>query len=71
VIEVHVAELKQLFNSIDPSPSRSRDLDPEAEEFIVAWTKDIGREARLALVVNLDRPAGLSDEAAVLRDSHP
>jgi len=69
VIEVHVAELKQLFNSIDPSPFRNRDLDPKAEEFIVAWAKDFGREAHLALVVNLDRSAGLPDEAAVLRDA--
>src|SRR2546428_10941040 len=35
VIEVHVGELKQLFNAIDPSPFRDKDLDPEAEEFIV------------------------------------
>jgi hypothetical protein len=34
LIEVHVAELKQLFNAIDPSPFRERDLDPNAEEFI-------------------------------------
>lgn len=37
VIEVHVAELKQLFNAIDPSPFRQRDLDPDAEDFIVGW----------------------------------
>lgn len=35
VIEVLVGELKQLFNAIDPSPFRDKDLDPEAEEFIV------------------------------------
>ena len=35
VIEVHVGELKQLFDAIDPSPFRDRDLDPKAEEFIV------------------------------------
>ena len=69
VIEVHVSELKQLFNSIDPSPFRNRDLDPKAEEFIVGWAKDFGRETQLALVVNLDRSAGLGDEAAVLRDA--
>src|SRR5260370_14240537 len=40
VIEVHVGELKQLFNSIDPSPFRNKDLDPKAEEFIVGWAKD-------------------------------
>ena len=69
VIEVHVAELKQLFNSIDPSPFRNKDLDPKAEEFIVGWAKDLPREATLALVVDLDREAGLPDEAAVLRDA--
>ena len=37
LIEVHVSELKQLFNAIDPSPFRERDLDPKAEEFIVDW----------------------------------
>jgi hypothetical protein len=69
VIEVHVGELKQLFNAIDPSPFRNKDLDPKAEEFIVSWAKDIPRDAPLGLVVDLDRSAGLPDEAAVLRDA--
>lgn len=69
VIEVHVGELKQLFNSIDPSPFRNKDLDPAAEEFIVGWAKDLPRDIPLALVVDLDRQAGLPDEAAVLRDA--
>jgi len=69
VIEVHVGELKQLFDAIDPSPFRDRDLDPKAEEFIVGWAKDLPRDASLALVVDLDREAGLPDEAGVLRDA--
>jgi hypothetical protein len=69
VIEVHVGELKQLFDAIDPSPFRDRDLDPKAEEFIVGWAKDLPRESSLAMVVNLDREAGLPDEASVLRDA--
>ena len=69
VIEVHVGELKQLFNSIDPSPFRNKDLDPRAEEFIVGWAKEMPRDAPLGLIVDLDRPAGLPDEAAVLRDA--
>jgi len=69
VIQVHVAELKQLFSSIDPSPFRNKDLDPNAEEFIVGWARDMPRDAPLGLVVDLDRPAGLPDEAAVLRDA--
>lgn len=69
MIEVHVGELKQLFNSIDPSPFRNKDLDPAAEEFIVGWAKELPRDVDLALVVDLDRQAGLPDEAAVLRDA--
>lgn len=69
VIRVHVTELRQLFNSIDPSPFRSRDLDPDAEEFIVGWAKDFGRTQQLALEVSIDRAAGLPDEAAVLREA--
>jgi hypothetical protein len=35
----------------------------------MGWAKDLPREATLALVVDLDREAGLPDEAAVLRDA--
>jgi hypothetical protein len=61
-IEVDVAELKQLFNTMDPSPLRERDLDPDTEEFIVGWGRELPRDAPLALVVYLDRPAGLPQE---------
>jgi hypothetical protein len=67
VIQVHVAELRQLFHAIDPSPFREKDLDPAAEEFIVGWSKDAPRDAPLALLVHLDRPAGPPDEAVRLR----
>jgi hypothetical protein len=69
VIEIHVAELKQLFNAIDPSPFRQKDLDPRADEFIVSWARDLPADATLALLVYLDRPAGMPEEAAVLRDA--
>ena len=42
VIEVRVGELKQLFNAMDPSPFREKDLDPSAEEFIVGWARFVG-----------------------------
>ncbi len=68
-IEVRVAELRQLFNAIDPSPFRERDLDPRAEEFIVEWARDFPRDARLALLVHLERGAGQTDEAPMLAES--
>ena len=69
VIEVHVAELHRLFNAIDPTPFRQRDLDPDAEDFIVGWAREVPADAPLALVVHLDRPAGLPEEPAILRDA--
>ena len=33
-IELHLRELGQLFNSMDPTPFHHKDLDPDAEEFI-------------------------------------
>ena len=68
-IEVHVAELKQLFNAMDPSPFRERDLDPKAEEFIASWAKEAPRDAPLAMVVHLDRGMGRTDEAVALREA--
>jgi hypothetical protein len=68
-IEVRVGELRQLFNAMDPSPFRQKDLDPNAEQFILDWAREAPRDARLALLVYLDRPAGLPEEPAVLRDA--
>lgn len=69
VIEVRVAGLRKLFNSIDPSPFRERDLDPRAEAFIVDWARELPRDASLALLVHLERGCGRDDEAAVLGDA--
>ena len=56
LIEVKLAELNQLFNSMDPSPFRERDLDPRAEEFIVAWAQEHPKQAELKLLIHLTRP---------------
>ena len=64
-IEVHVAELKQLFNSMDPSPFKERDLDPRAEEFIVSWAREAPRRASLKLTVHVDRVPEAAHEGAL------
>lgn len=69
IISTRVSELRQLFNAIDPSPFRERDLDPRAEAFIVEWASDLRRDAPLALVVHLDRAPGPADEATMLGDA--
>jgi hypothetical protein len=39
IIEIRLGKLQQLFNSLDPSPFHDRDLDHDAEEYIVALRK--------------------------------
>jgi len=69
LIEVRVGELKQLFNSLDPTPFRERDLDPKAEEFIVGWATELHGEAPLCLVVHADRVEASAADVTMLREA--
>jgi hypothetical protein len=60
-IEVHVELIDQLFNSIDPSPFHTRDMDPGADAYIVDSAKALAKDLPLALIIHLDRPP--NDEA--------
>ncbi|MEI7941167.1 MAG: hypothetical protein WCK27_31210, partial [Verrucomicrobiota bacterium] len=39
-IELNLQSLNQLFNTMDPSPFHEKDLDHDAEEFIVSWMRE-------------------------------
>ena len=52
--------IDQLFNSTDPSPFHTRDMDPGADAYIVDSAKALARDVPLALIIHLDRPP--SDE---------
>ena len=52
-IEISLNRLSQLFNSLDPSPFHERDLDQDAEEYIVGSAEEIGRQRPIALVIHL------------------
>jgi hypothetical protein len=68
-IEVRVGEIRQLLNSMDPSPFRERDLDPKAEAFIVDWARELRRDAPLALVVRVSRDAPTAEDVGALREA--
>jgi hypothetical protein len=54
-IEVFVDRIEQLFNSMDPSPFHERDLDDDAEEFIVGWAREFPRRDPISLVVHVNQ----------------
>ena len=54
-IEVRVEDISQLFHTLDPFPFRERDLDRDAEEFIVSWARDLPESATVHILVYLSR----------------
>jgi hypothetical protein len=68
-IDVHVGELKQLYNAMDPAPFRERDLDPNAETFIADSARELGRDAPLELVVRLSRESATNEDLETLRQA--
>ena len=52
VIELRVDEIAQLFHTLDPFPFRERDLDREAEDFIVGWARELPADKPITIVVH-------------------
>jgi hypothetical protein len=50
-----VRDTSQLFNSMDPSPFIEKDLDDDAEEFIVSWAQEFSPDAPLNLRIYLNQ----------------
>jgi hypothetical protein len=46
----------QLFNSFDPSPFYEKDLDDDAEQFLVSWARELHPHADLRLTLYLKEP---------------
>ena len=69
VIEVGLSDLRQIFNSLDPSPFHEKDLDDGAVEFIVSGAKEFAGDQPLALLIHLDKPSVLPNAADTVRDA--
>jgi hypothetical protein len=52
-IQVRVENISQLFNTLDPFPFGERDLDRDAEEYIVSWARELPRDQAIGIVIHL------------------
>lgn len=68
-IELKLRDVQQLFNSLDPSPFHEKDLDADAEEFIVSWAREHGRHQPLSIVVHLAIPPASGEVRAGVPDA--
>jgi hypothetical protein len=58
-VELNLKDVNQLFNTIDPSPFHEKDLDHDAEEFMVSWTREFPLDEPVVLVIYLSElPVG-------------
>ncbi len=55
IIRLRLRDMSQLFNSMDPSPFIEKDLDDDAEEFVVSWAQEFPSNAPIKLRIYLDQ----------------
>ncbi|MGB4711739.1 MAG: hypothetical protein WBH28_24980 [Fuerstiella sp.] len=69
-IEVRLLKLEQLFNSFDPSPFLERDLDKEAEDYIIDWARELPVNKPIRILVHLppdEVTKGIGVDVAIAR----
>jgi hypothetical protein len=71
-IQVSLNRVAQLFNSLDPAPFHERDLDADAEDYIISSAEEIPRQRPLKLVIYLPAdqipPSGSHDLAEAIHN---
>ena len=63
LIEMRLSRIGQLFNTLDPSPFHERDLDRDAEHYLIGAIEELPARASLKIVIRLP-PAELDTAAA-------
>jgi len=68
-IELHLRDWNQLFESLDPSPFHEKDLDRNAEEYILGSVKELHARSPTALIIYVDQPADTTVEGQFVEDA--
>lgn len=63
LIEIRIRTLNQLFDSRDPSPFLARDIDDDAQQYIVASVGELPMRRPLALAIYLVEPVESPEKA--------
>jgi hypothetical protein len=69
LIELRVDNIAQLFHTLDPFPFRERDLDKEAEEFIVGWAREFAVDRAIRIMIHLPEAEAQTSAARELEEA--
>jgi hypothetical protein len=65
-IEIRLETIEQLFHSLDPFPFHKKDLDRDAEEFIVSWARELPASQPIRIVIYLPPAETEKPEARII-----
>ena len=68
-LELHVREVGQLFNSLDPAPFLNKDLDRTCEAFIESWALVIPHKSRLHLTIHVEQLESAAQASELLAEA--
>jgi len=69
IIELRVDDIAQLFHTLDPFPFRERDLDREAEEYIVGWARELGANQPIKITIHFPETKAQAKAARELSEA--
>lgn len=69
LIEIRVHDIAQLFHTLDPFPFREKDLDREAEDYIVGWAREMPGKCPIRIVVHLPNTESQANAAHDLEEA--
>jgi hypothetical protein len=70
LIEIRLRDIRQLYNSLDPAPFLEKDLDKDAEDYIVDSVRDFPLPAPLKLIFHLPGPEQSATPALLAEAVH-
>lgn len=68
-LDVRVHALRQLFNSLDPTPFLNKDLDRACEAFIENWALSLPHDCHLHLTIHVEEEAAADEAGALVADA--
>lgn len=69
LIELRVDNIAQMFHTLDPFPFRERDLDKEAEDFIVGWARELDAGRTIRIMVHVPETEAQTKAARELKEA--
>lgn len=69
LVEIKLNEVRQLFNSLDPSPFHEKDLEASAADYIVDSVRELASDMPVKLVLYLPTDACSRETAQLVEES--